>query len=603
LRNDVILDQYSFYLILVLLGIALFFAYSYTLSVLFKKNDFNPILSFISIIFAGVFLFIIFVEGISPAYSTMWHETWDLTLLSKQVILYAVIVPLLVLQVMVMLRETFRFLRGVKDRSLQHFLSVAGLSVFLLMLMTDYLRLIHSWDVLFSRVLLLIPMFAIYYIYSGNYIALVDEYVEQLPFTKRFITRRPVLLQAIIIIAVFIFGPLYIFAQLIIQAVTLLFANIDVAERVLLEQYMNEQMILIALMVGLLTFLLGMGWARTISMRLRSLFRGTQELSKGNFEYSLEEEGSRDEIRLLAHLFNKLSGALVAYKNEVIEKSEGLEGRVADRTAALAKKQDELQDLTVQHETLLNQLQVRSDIILNNIKDGLLLIDKNFCVKRVNEAFVQQFGKELTAFEGLCFSDISAMKEYSELHDAVEKMHAEQSEAYDLTISLQPPLVGDLAVRLSPMVLEDGSIGTMVLSRLESPPWGIIYNSHTREPIKLAMVRLIDEKTQRVIDTEVSDPDGRFGFFVSPGSYYLSVMKDGFHFPPKEKQGYRGEVIQVSSHDEGALNFTVFMDPLKSEDAPAPEIEDVTEAVEPAAEKKDLPPLMTVQELQKQQSE
>ncbi len=48
-------------------------------------------------------------------------------------------------------------------------------------------------------------------------------------------------------------------------------------------------------------------------------------------------------------------------------------------------------------------------------------------------------------------------------------------------------------------------------------PWGVVYDSITKRPVDLAVVRLIDQKTKKLVETGVTDAQGRFSFLATPG--------------------------------------------------------------------------------------
>ncbi|MBI2024500.1 MAG: carboxypeptidase regulatory-like domain-containing protein [Candidatus Harrisonbacteria bacterium] len=59
-------------------------------------------------------------------------------------------------------------------------------------------------------------------------------------------------------------------------------------------------------------------------------------------------------------------------------------------------------------------------------------------------------------------------------------------------------------------------------------PWGRVYNQHTKVPIANATVRVFEVGLKQVKETQITDKDGRFGFLVTPGNYYLKIYKRGF---------------------------------------------------------------------------
>ncbi len=59
-------------------------------------------------------------------------------------------------------------------------------------------------------------------------------------------------------------------------------------------------------------------------------------------------------------------------------------------------------------------------------------------------------------------------------------------------------------------------------------PWGTIYDETTHQAIAGATVKILDTEFQKVKETQITDGEGRFGFLVLPGSYYLRVAKSGY---------------------------------------------------------------------------
>lgn len=59
-------------------------------------------------------------------------------------------------------------------------------------------------------------------------------------------------------------------------------------------------------------------------------------------------------------------------------------------------------------------------------------------------------------------------------------------------------------------------------------PWGRIYNDHTKKPISGVSVKLLEPEFQKLKDTQYTDKDGRFGFLIASGAYYMIISKRGF---------------------------------------------------------------------------
>jgi hypothetical protein len=108
------------------------------------------------------------------------------------------------------------------------------------------------------------------------------------------------------------------------------------------------------------------------------------------------------------------------------------------------------------------------------------------------------------------------------------------------------------------------------LTRRKRHGWGVVYNSITKQPIDLAVVRLYDSATKRLLQSRVSDRHGRFNFLVEGGSYYLDVSKPGFFFPsellknvPEDRQFtdlYYGKPLVIAQGRHGVIVVNIPLD-------------------------------------------
>ncbi|MBI5229821.1 MAG: fibronectin type III domain-containing protein [Candidatus Magasanikbacteria bacterium] len=114
----------------------------------------------------------------------------------------------------------------------------------------------------------------------------------------------------------------------------------------------------------------------------------------------------------------------------------------------------------------------------------------------------------------------------------------------------------------------------LVFSRRRRKGWGVVYNSLTKTPLALATVRLIDAVNGRIAQSRVTDAEGRYAFFVKPGTYKIQINQKSFIFPSQFLAGlrednqfidlYHGEPISVASG--GALvTANVPLDPAEAE--------------------------------------
>ena len=103
-----------------------------------------------------------------------------------------------------------------------------------------------------------------------------------------------------------------------------------------------------------------------------------------------------------------------------------------------------------------------------------------------------------------------------------------------------PVTVGVVAVAALP-VLQLGNIipflrfvflqPVFLFGRRKRKGWGVIYNAITKAPLDLALVRLIDVKTGRFVQSRVTDTQGRYAFLASPGQYRIKTRYRDFIYP------------------------------------------------------------------------
>jgi len=107
----------------------------------------------------------------------------------------------------------------------------------------------------------------------------------------------------------------------------------------------------------------------------------------------------------------------------------------------------------------------------------------------------------------------------------------------------------------------------LLLLRKKRKGFGQVFESLSKRPIDLALVRVIDETRGRVIMTRVTDSAGRFLAMVPPGRYRMSVNKAGFDFPSRLLAGerfdpnvgplYTGGIIEHKSNGPLEVNLPI----------------------------------------------
>jgi hypothetical protein len=62
--------------------------------------------------------------------------------------------------------------------------------------------------------------------------------------------------------------------------------------------------------------------------------------------------------------------------------------------------------------------------------------------------------------------------------------------------------------------------------------WGIVYEAKTRSPLANTIVRLFEPKYHKLLETAITDREGRYTFLVGPNEYYATFEKTGYE--PRE---------------------------------------------------------------------
>jgi len=112
----------------------------------------------------------------------------------------------------------------------------------------------------------------------------------------------------------------------------------------------------------------------------------------------------------------------------------------------------------------------------------------------------------------------------------------------------------------------------LLLFRRKRKKWGVVYNSLSKQPVDLAIVRLYRRENNRLMQSRVTDKLGRYNFLVSAGRYYLTVTKPEFVFPTvflfnvkedvKYLDLYHGETIEVKE-DNFNITYNIPIDPIE----------------------------------------
>lgn len=72
----------------------------------------------------------------------------------------------------------------------------------------------------------------------------------------------------------------------------------------------------------------------------------------------------------------------------------------------------------------------------------------------------------------------------------------------------------------------------LIFRRIAEPPqpknWGIVYEKGSQRPVSQAILRIFEAKYNKLLETQVTDRNGRYHFRVGSNVYYLTVTKPGY---------------------------------------------------------------------------
>ena len=126
----------------------------------------------------------------------------------------------------------------------------------------------------------------------------------------------------------------------------------------------------------------------------------------------------------------------------------------------------------------------------------------------------------------------------------------------------------DLSFLLNSQLLGAALLALLGLRKKKERPWGLIYDSITKQPLNFGIVRLFSKSGQE-IGTEITDQFGAFSFLPAPGAYALGAQRPGYLFPSKFVKGvrdgeyeniYRGGEFAVGP-EQATVSLSVPLDP------------------------------------------
>lgn len=86
----------------------------------------------------------------------------------------------------------------------------------------------------------------------------------------------------------------------------------------------------------------------------------------------------------------------------------------------------------------------------------------------------------------------------------------------------------------------------------KSEPWGLVLEARTRKPISGAVVRIFEQRFNKLLESIVTDASGKFGFLVDRNVFYITVEKAGY-------SKYTSEPLDLVTAKEKIVDFNIFL--------------------------------------------
>lgn len=123
-------------------------------------------------------------------------------------------------------------------------------------------------------------------------------------------------------------------------------------------------------------------------------------------------------------------------------------------------------------------------------------------------------------------------------------------------LAISGVIISAIALLIAPSLLLGGLLVLQILTYLlfrrlakakKPKEWGIVYDRKTRRPVGRVIVRIFDKKFNKLLETQVTDTRGRYGFFAGKNVYFLTAES-------KDYAKYRSEDIDLSKKEQALID-------------------------------------------------
>ena len=280
------------------------------------------------------------------------------------------------------------------------------------------------------------------------------------------------------------------------------------------------------------------------------------------------------EVTLFKNNGEKFLAPIFGQFNPIITNQAGAVGwMVPNGSYYIFVKKDGFYDFRGQNFTVVNN-------VVNNFVSLIRIPPKLLDVIKDDESVAQNVvnvAKNLS--EKSAVAARVAIRQAQDVGKAVQEVATDPVVKEIATTVVAPSTVGVVAVGTIALVSWADILPllrflflqpVLFFGRGKREKWGVVYHSLSKMPVDLAIVRLIDVVSGKILQTKVTSSDGRYYFVVNVGKYRLEVKKGNFVFPSGLLNGiqvdgmradiYHGENIEVSQKGS-VLTANIPLDP------------------------------------------
>ncbi|XOU93985.1 MAG: carboxypeptidase regulatory-like domain-containing protein [Candidatus Kerfeldbacteria bacterium] len=100
--------------------------------------------------------------------------------------------------------------------------------------------------------------------------------------------------------------------------------------------------------------------------------------------------------------------------------------------------------------------------------------------------------------------------------------------------------------------------------------WGTVFDSISGKPIPRAIIKIFTREFNKLKESQIADSQGRFGFIIDKGKYFVTASSPGYVFPShvlktdsvsQYDNVYRGDTLEIEGKEGGFFAMNIPLDP------------------------------------------